>query len=235
LRLSKLIDLAYPRGIYCASCGAIIEPETKYELCGSCREKFKFATNNLCKVCGRVLDENSNREICEECEEGRLFTKSYVCLTYGKRERELILSFKYNGKAFLKDCLSEMMADRLLAEGAPDYDLIVPVPVFEKNLNKRGYNQSMLLAKPIAKKLGIELADVLIKTKHNISMNKLEKYERRMNVKGSFALRDCDKIKGKRILLIDDILTTGSTADEISCLLLENGASEVYCLFLAAP
>lgn len=114
------------------------------------------------------------------------------------------------------------------------YDIIIPVPISKKRFKKRGYNQSFLIAKEIAKNFTIKLEeDVLIKTQNNIAQSTLNKKEREQNVKNAYKIINMEKIKNKNILLIDDIFTTGATVNECSKILKLGQAKKVDILTIA--
>lgn len=114
------------------------------------------------------------------------------------------------------------------------YDIIIPVPIHKKRYKERGYNQSELLASEIAKTLNISIEKrVLIKNVNNTPQSKLSKIERKNNANGVYKIINAQKIKNKKIIIIDDIYTTGSTANECSKLLKQAGASEIAVFTIA--
>lgn len=127
--------------------------------------------------------------------------------------------------------LGDALADRLKNNGISDCcDIIIPVPLYKKDKRRRGYNQSELIAKELSEQLGISLcSDAIIKLKETSAQKSLSKKERMTNLNGAFSAIRPDIISGKRILLVDDVCTTGSTLTELTKLLNENGAKAVYC------
>jgi len=112
--------------------------------------------------------------------------------------------------------------------------IVIPVPIFIKKKKVRGYNQAEEIAKQFAKYLKLQLLpDILIKTKNTISQTELTKEERKENIKNAFLVKDRELIENKSILLIDDVFTSGSTMDECSRILKENGAKEVFGMAVA--
>ena len=130
--------------------------------------------------------------------------------------RKVILDYKFNDKAYLyKTIANFLIKNKKFFEIIKSYDTIIPAPINNKRKKQRGYNQSYLLAREIAKKAGITLEnDSLYKTKNIIEQSKLNKEERQKNIKGAYELIYPEKLENKKILLLDDIYTTGSTANE---------------------
>lgn len=119
-------------------------------------------------------------------------------------------------------------------ENITNIDLIVPVPLHRSRKAERGYNQAELLAKYLSSKLGIPLnSRNLIRTKATKIQNKLSRHEREQNLKDAFIIRQSNVFKDKRILLVDDIFTTGATVNECSRILMECGVKEVYVITIA--
>ncbi len=149
--------------------------------------------------------------------------------------RNLILNYKFNEKPYLHKTFVEFcykfQKEYLKKEY---YDIIIPVPISRKRLKQRGYNQSYLIAKELAKMLNIELDNrILQKTKNNSAQSVLNKIEREHNVNNVYKLFNNKNIIGKRILLVDDIYTTGSTVNECSKILKMAKVERVDVLTLA--
>lgn len=156
----------------------------------------------------------------------------------GKYEETLldvIHLFKYHEKISVGEALGRMMAKTSydsLAIG--DYSLIIPVPLHPKRLRERGFNQSLILARQISKMFSIPLDFITLRRKIRTEAQvNLSRQKRAANVRGAFEVTDRNGIEGKKILLIDDVYTTGSTAKECSEILMKNGAEEVAVLALA--
>lgn len=230
-------ELVFPPDIYCISCGSPIPTGRLYSLCGHCVDTIHWANGKLCAACGRALEDWYPDRYCSECiGTQRRFDEGITCFQYQEQEREIIRSLKYHGKSFLARPLSEIMADRLQAlPGA--WDLVIPVPMYWKKEKQRGYNQADLLARFTAQRLGIPYSrQLLVRTRSTAPMNRLSARERRHNLDGAFAVtqKGREQIRGRRILLADDIFTTGTTADRCAEVLKEAGCSQVTLLSLAA-
>ena len=142
-------------------------------------------------------------------------------------------AFKFNGRKDIGRRLVSLLKEKILSL-AGSFDCVVPVPVTEKRLKERGFNQSFIIAEEIAKIAGREIGhSVLLKKKDTKDQYSLTREDRKRNVKGVFAVQDREKIRGKRILLVDDLFTTGYTAREAALTLLRSHAGEVRFFALA--
>jgi ComF family protein len=148
--------------------------------------------------------------------------------------REAIHQLKYGGKAFLTKSLVGLLDKGYPFIDYPSYDLLVPVPLHRKRLRERGFNQALLLGSAVGRKMGVPCAGfALKKTRWSEPQIHLSPKEREGNVKGSFSVVDPEDIRGKRVLLVDDVMTTGSTVNECARELLKAGAEEVDVFTLA--
>lgn len=235
--LREILEVFFPSNIYCICCENIIDSTRPYSLCDACVRNLHWANENTCKKCGKILGKNYRREFCNDCYEiEHLFEKGFTCAEYGMYEKLIIRDYKYHGKPYFGDKLAEIMFDRLALEDL-SFDLILPIPMHKSKERKRGYNQAALLAKGIGRRMEVPFdKNLMLRTKRTKPMNKMSPQERRDNVKDAFTLsREKVKIvKDKTILLVDDIFTTGSTLDECSRLLLNNGARKIYMICFAA-
>lgn len=235
----RALELAFPSNIYCICCDNLIDNSRPYALCDECLKNLHWANGRTCSKCGKALVNERKSEVCHDCHENtHLFERGFTCMHYGTKEKEIIHRFKFNGAAYMGSKLGKIMLDRFLLEELT-VDCVIPVPMHKKKQAKRGYNQSELMAKEVAKGLGVPYnGQVLVRNKYKAPMNKLDSNQRRMNIIDSYSIRNqgaklCN-INNKSILLIDDVYTTGSTADECTKVLLDAGAKKVYLLTLAA-
>lgn len=241
-----ILDLCFPSNIYCICCGNLIDNSRVYSLCDQCLESLHWANGRTCSKCGKVLADTEKRklldeireglELCDDCKNNNFyFDRGFTCMQYGSVEKEMVHKYKFNGCAYMGEKLGKILLDRILLENLR-VDMVMSVPMHPKNQLKRGYNQSELMAKVVAKGLGVVYNNrVLIRKHYKAPMNKLNAEQRHANVKDSYGIAEESlKLQRERILLIDDIYTTGSTVDECSRILLEAGADKVYVLTLAA-
>lgn len=198
-----------------------------------------------CVFCGTVIDKS---DICEECEKSLPFTKGdsiyqefpFVdkCISplyYKDYVRRAVLRFKFAGCSCYSRRLGGIMSE--CAENNLDcgsIDMISCIPLSRKRMHDRGYNQAELLAKEISKKVGVEYLPTLKKIRHNTAQSTIkDSKQRAANVIGAYRVVDAEKVKGKYILLVDDVVTTGSTVSECARVLKKSGAKAVYCVTLA--
>lgn len=160
-----------------------------------------------------------------EKEQNKYFQEHLYIFEYQGMIRKTILDYKFHDKSYLyKTIVNFLLKNEKFFKNLKSYDTIIPVPISKKRYKERGYNQSYLLAKEIAKEAKIAInTNSLYKVKNIIEQSKLNKEERQKNIQGVYELENKDKLKDKRILLLDDIYTTGSTA--IECCKMLNIAS----------
>lgn len=245
---NEALDLVYPPGLYCISCGKIIDASRTYGLCNDCMEAINWVSERTCEKCGRPLAENDPGALCFGCMQREssdhhfFFDKGHACAGYGAATRSVIFAFKYGGRSDIGDILGRILYDRMAAEygeGALSamYDIVIPVPIYKSKQRTRGYNHADLMARAFSKRAGLRCReDILIRKKETVPMKGLSPSERQNNISGAFEIRrNRDAlIKDKRILLIDDIFTTGATIDEMGAVMKAGGAARVDFLAFAA-
>ncbi|MBQ6500171.1 MAG: ComF family protein [Mogibacterium sp.] len=245
---NEMLDLVYPPGLYCICCGKITDDSRTYRLCNDCMRSMNWNTGRSCSKCGRPLADTDPGEMCFGCSQREAagqehsFDRGHVCAAYGACAQAVIFALKYGGRSDIGDTLGEILFDRMLSEYEAEelaamYDIVTPVPLHADKLKKRGFNHAELMGRNLAKRAGLRFdPGMLIRTRGTLPMKGLGPEERRANIRGAFSIRNsrCPQIEGSRILLIDDIFTTGSTIDEIASLLKDQGASVVDFLAFAA-
>ena len=237
----------YPKGIYCISCEKIIDGSRVYSLCNECMEAMHWVTERHCGKCGKPLSENDPGELCFDCKaraDGGVphaFDKGHACTGYGACEQAVIFSLKYGSRSDIGEVLGEALYDRMEAEYGRDrlagmYDLVMPVPIYREKKSMRGFNHAEVMAASFCRRAGLKLdADTLIRSRETLPMKGLGPEERRRNIAGAFKLRErrAHVVENARILIIDDIFTTGATLDEIALVLRGAGASRIDFLAFA--
>lgn len=154
---------------------------------------------------------------------------------YEGQIRKLIIDYKFNEKTYIYlTFVNFLLKNKKIFENIKNYDTIIPVPISKKRQKTRGYNQSLLIAKEISQQTNLDLVNnCLIKTKNIIEQSKLNKEEREKNIQDVYKLKNKQLIENKKILLIDDIYTTGSTVNECSKILTQGQPNKIGILVLA--
>ena len=220
-------DSLFPQNITCDICGAEIFDGGHF--CKKCAPAVIFNDKTVCPVCGR---KTARAEICLDCKaEAPLYKKGASALVYSGGGAALVLKFK-NGAKYLKTYLGELMAEK--AKTLPKCDAVTYVPITKRRKRTRGYNQGELLAAEVAERLNIPLVHALKKKRDTDEQKSLSLKERAENLKGCFRVCDRAAVKGKTLLLADDVLTTGATADGICSELLSAGAKAVFLVTAAS-
>jgi ComF family protein len=222
-------DLFFPA--VCFKCGQKI---SRSFLCEGCEEKIDFFNPPLCRLCSKPIKENTN-PICKGCWGKRQPYSYLISITaYKEPMSSIIHDFKYRNCDWMADFLSEMMINHLLKIGftPQDYDLITCVPMHYLKLKERGYNQASLLARKIANHFKITFRDdIIYQTRYRKPQAPLTGKERKKNIENCFLAKgDC---RGKNILLIDDIFTTGSTVKTCSHALKKEGTRDITVVTLS--
>lgn len=202
-------------------------------VCGFCN---KIDNNSLCKNCELSLSKYEINCIKNYTKDSKkYFDYLYSALKYENIVREKIIKYKFNENSYLYKTFAKIIINNKKIYGFLNlYDIIIPVPMHKNKRAVRGYNQSELLAKEIAKYLGLDSEkDILIKVKNTKVQSTLNKTQRIQNIKDAFAVTDVEKIKDKKIILVDDIYTTGSTVNECSRILKQAGVKEICVVTIA--
>lgn len=218
------------------NCGSVIDETRPYSLCDKCMDRFHWVTDHTCKKCGKILGDSYAHDLCTDCREiSHVFDRGFTCVQYGLYEKNVIAEYKYRGKSYIGRNIADIMYDRMAGEDLT-YDLITAVPIHSSRLKTRGFNQAALVAGLFAEMTGVPFRELLVRAKHTDAMKSLGVFERAENVRGAFRAADgiSETIDGNDVLLIDDIYTTGATADSCAAALKKAGASKVYLLTFAA-
>ncbi len=207
-------------------------------ICRDCICELSFINGPVCKKCGKELSEaNQNVGLCNDCQKHiRLFSKNVSVLNYTSIEREILADLKYRGKREYAEPLALIAAMYLeKSQSLPPIDVVVAVPVHKERLKKRGYDQAALLARAIAGRMGLRFrGDILIRSSATKAQKELGYEDRILNLQHAFsACIESDK-EFKRILIVDDIYTTGATLEICTEALLQAGAKEVYGCCIAS-
>ena len=202
------MDLLYPQ--VCGICGRI----NKRSLCNRCNIKLK-------KEISFTID-NYNNDLSKNFNEHSYFFK------YKNLIREQIIALKFREKPYIYKSLSYFLKNNQKCfDYLEKYDIIVVVPISKERKKERGYNQSALMVKELSAIIDAKrITNILYKIKNTVPQSSLNKKEREENAKGIYIAKNCNKIKNKKILLVDDIYTTGSTVNECAKALIQNGINK---------
>jgi len=229
--VDKILDLVFPRR--CPVCHEITADRGQL-ICTECRKIFTYVTDPYCIKCGKQL-RNSEKLICKGCENGKMyFEQGRSTFIYDEAMRKSIYRYKYGNRPEYARYYSEEIFLRLegkIKEWKPD--VIVPIPLHKSKLQKRGYNQSYLLAKELSVLTGIPVDNqILLRTKETEKQKNLGASERALNLKNAFKINP-NGVQYLSAMLIDDIYTTGATMNSAAKVLREGGISRIYCVTLS--
>lgn len=228
--LKSFMKIIFPEYIKCIVCSKELNEDKLFSICDDCLEQIPFISGNTCIKCGMKLD--NDYIVCLNCKDNpKYFERHFSVLSYTGVMPKLVQDFKFNKKKYLSVPFSKMMLEKFKDEDI-SVDLIMPVPIHQERLKERGYNQSELLLKEFECLSIPILKDNLQRIKYSPQQAVLTRAERRNNLVDAFVIKDKSVIKGKTILVVDDIYTTGSTLNEVSKTLIKAGASKVFCLTL---
>jgi ComF family protein len=225
---SGLLDLVLPPR--CPGCRAIVSHQGRF--CAACWGKLAFITAPMCPRCGAPFaHDRGPGTLCAPCLAAPpRFDSARAAFAYDGPARDVLLGFKHAGR----EHLAAIMAPHMLRAGGAmplAGALVVPVPLHWTRLVRRGFNQAALLARQVARRSGGELAvDALLRVRRTPVSKGMGRQARTANVRGAFRVRDKALVRGRRVILIDDVLTTGATAEACARLLRRAGAAEVHVL-----
>ena len=229
--LETLGDLFFPR--HCAGCAVAIRSGW---LCRDCSDLLIAVAPPRCETCSRPYSGSLESFVCSNCR-GKAFHFRHAVAVMQSRGvvRELIHRFKYGGETWLAGLLGEFLRQGLCDArlvGKP-FDAVVPVPLHALRRREREFNQAEVLARDLARGQGWEFCDALQRIRYTVTQTHFDRRRRMKNLRNAFRVRRNATVEGKRLLLVDDVLTTGSTLDECARMLLGAGAEAIYALTVA--
>lgn len=204
---------------YCQLCGAT--PPAADALCAACAAELPFNIH-ACRVCALPLERPG---ICGRCQRRPPpFHRTLAAFRYQQPIAQMVHGLKFGQRLYFGRILGEYLADCIEAGGAPLPDLVIPVPLHRRRLAERGYNQAAELARPLARRLHIELAlNVVERRWATAEQSTLNALQRRRNVKDAFTVTTA--LAGCRVAIVDDVMTTGATVTELARSLVSAGAA----------
>lgn len=226
-------SLLYPP--HCTQCKADVA--RRAYLCDACARKAKRIVSPFCMVCSQPFDGSIDGTFtCANCEHRNLH---FDCAVSAYRSRgvvrDLIHRFKYQHHFYLRHPLADWLAETLEDPRIQTrtFDAIVPVPLHATRFREREFNQAEVLAKMIARRTGVPVLNDLRRTRNTTTQTRFDRAERMENLRNAFAMRHNADVQSKHLLLVDDVLTTGSTVDECSRVLRKAGAATIRVITVA--
>lgn len=238
---SYFLDLLYPPR--CRSCGEPIRGPDARCFCPECTRSIRLIAHPLCDICGQpFIDAAGEDHSCGAClSRPPTFTRARAWACYPRDEgqedplRTVLQRFKYGKKVSLGPPLGKLLSSSALAFFRDvSLDLVVPVPLHPRRLRWRGFNQAAILAREIGRSWHMPMDPfILFRSRETVPQTGLKGDERRKNVSGVFRVEKGESVRNKRLLLVDDVYTSGATVNECSRVLRRAGAVEIYVLTLA--
>ncbi|MFO7947379.1 MAG: ComF family protein [Armatimonadota bacterium] len=231
----EMLDLVFPPA--CVACGRVGE----VGLCAMCGQEIIRVEPPYCSHCGKPFDPNTRRppQICIECRSDLSpFDGARALALHTGPLRRVIITYKFQGRTRLAPYLADLLVNVVETEAERDWplpledaDVVMPVPLHPDRLRWRGFDQAVLIARELAPKLDMPLAeDNLERTKPTLPQIGLSPQQRRDNLKNAFSVQRPGEVSGKSVLLIDDVYTTGATATDASRAVQAAGAARVFFL-----
>jgi ComF family protein len=224
-----LLSLFFPAP--CAACGRYIKDFRYLYVCPECYGGIRKLDGPVCKTCMKPMNAEFMTE-CRECEEGRrYFTNIAAAGVYSGALKELIHLTKFYDRKKTAKLLADFIFENVMDAAVKWAGVIVPVPLSKSALSERGYNQTALVAQILAERAGVRYTEAVKKVRETEPQNKLERKDRLKNLKGAFEASA--GVAGMKVLVVDDVYTTGATMNEMAKTLLAAGAAEVRGIVVA--
>ena len=229
-----VLDLVFPR--HCAGCGKSVD-RPYGQICWECFRGIELRESKLCRVCGLKIEGAVTHaftcSVC--CAKLPAFEMARSAGRFGGVLREMLHQFKYSHATWLCGDLAELLHGCVLAHyAAAEVDVVMPVPLHRQKQRERGYNQAALLAEGLAQRLRRPLiGDALARIRDTPTQTQLHVRERHRNVHHAFAVQGPEWVRGRTVLLVDDVMTTGATLSEVAATLKRAGAWRVWAVTVA--
>lgn len=226
------LGLVFPS--HCAACGVAVEEGRDF--CAGCEGAIRRIGPPRCGVCSQPFEGVMPEFVCPNCRGDAYHFQSAVAVVRARGPvRDLIHRLKYGRELWLAAVLGRVLTEGMDDERLRnvDFDGLVPVPLHPRRLREREFNQSALLASALSKASDIPVREVLGRVRYTTTQTQLDRRGRRQNLRDAFVVRKNADVTDLTLLLVDDVLTTGSTLDACAAALLAGGASSVYALTVA--
>lgn len=209
--LADTRDLVFPP--HCPGCGGGLEAAPCDQLCPGCRRDLSLPTGALCPGCGAAVARDG-ATFCPGCRGRHALDDLVFAAAFAGTARELVHRFKYRADFAAGRLLGQLLAERVGRELSAGVDLVVPVPLHRRRLAGRGFNQAALLARGLSRRLG-HRADLtaLARVRPTRSLAGLHPGDRARELRDAFRVRRPERVAGRRVLVVDDVLTTGATVE----------------------
>ena len=230
------LGLLFPR--WCHVCGGEPDGSLLPDVCDECFEKLPLAKGDTCLRCGMPVGPYTALQggrYCAWCKDKAAhFRWGVACGTHERGLRTLVHTFKYGRKMYLWKSLGMLLAARVRSALPADaFDAVVPVPLHRLRLRERGFDQSLLLAEAVSRATGKPVTKALVRTRHTPSLTRQSRAQRKKTVSGAFELRRKADIAGKKLLIVDDVMTSCATAAECARVLKGGGAKQIAVAVVA--
>ena len=230
----KLLDFIWPR--YCEVCGRPVDRPGRY-VCSECLNRLPFApTNGCCRRCGRAAEKLDGEYLCMDCRTVRpAFDRAASALHFDGDAREAVNAFKFRRHLWMREDLVDWLEAVVRARfKVAEIEIVLPMPSTFLHRADRGYNQCAYLAKALAKRLEHPYSNLVLWRKGSPKrQGGLTEEERRENAVGTFRVLFPSRVRGRTVLVVDDIMTTGATLSECAAELKLAGAVRVWCATVA--
>jgi ComF family protein len=227
------LGLLYPP--HCAACHADTTPGVY--LCGDCAKRARRIEEPFCQRCSEPFEGSiTGAFTCSNCGDRQFHFDSAVSRYLSRGVvREFIHRFKYERHFYLRHQLADWLAAALEDEriSSVPANFLVPVPLHSARYREREFNQADELASLLSKRCGVPLLRVLARTRYTTTQTRLDRQERMENLRGAFRVRQTEAVSGRHLILVDDVLTTGSTVDECARVLRAAGAASIRVMTVA--
>jgi ComF family protein len=229
-----LLDIIFPE--HCLGCGTCLAGRQPLAFCRFCMADVLCLTPPYCISCGKPFEKAAgDNHFCGRClVKPNQYKLARAAVKYLGPVAKAVQEFKYGGKTSGLATFANLMHHYLQINPMPEVNIILPVPLHKKRLQQRGFNQALVLARKFFPQ-DRKTIEPLVLERHawTLPQTGLDRTARKRNVKNAFAVSQPDKVKGKKVLLVDDVYTTGATVNECARILKKNGAKEIYVLTLA--